>query len=1419
MKQILNRSRSSSGVLAAQYAIFVPALLFLAVVPIGAASIKTWDGSSSGLWSVGANWSGGTKPQNGDQLRFPGGVTRRTLTNDISNLQVTSILFPDTGATNYVLRGNALTIGGASSPDVGGVQSNPSNGVNRIEFDVVLQRSDLGGSQNFLFIFPGTGSLIFSGDVAVAQDGVSLRSDPGSFLEFSGSITGTGSVFLVGAGTTAFDGTTANTCTGTTFVQHGTLQFNKSVFLVPVGFVARTSVAGDLVVSQSGVARLLFDDQIADSANVSVFTTLDLNGHDDVIGPLTISGGVVANGGTLGLNGDVAVSASGAIDAAVNLGSTTRNFVITNSGVSLQINGGISGTGGLTKTGAGTLTFAGPDSNTYSGATTVRGGVLQLNKPGLIAIQGSSLTIGDSSDGSATDTVRYLAGSQMSVGVDIFLNRTGLLDLNGFTDDLGDLNLTGGQIQTGEGTLQMSGNVTAIGDSSGFSFFPAQISGKLSLGTSIRTFTVNNNGFLLGLPDDLIVDAVVSGTGGITKAGAGEMELNGANTYSGATTVNAGTLVLGANSALGTASPGTVVNNDARVRLPGGLSVASEPLTLNSTASNPGALFGTGVSNFWGGNIFLNQTTHIGVETNSVLNLGGLISGPGDLEKQDDGELIFTGASSNTYSGLTTISGGTLFCNKSGFGGAIPGDVFVGDGVGGTNADILLYSLFQLTPGANVRVNSSGRYIVGADTIGSLAGDGNVDILTTGTLTVGGNNASTEFSGVISDGGALTKAGTGVFALSGNNTYTGDTTVQAGTLIVNGAQQGSDVTVLGNATLGGSGAVGNLNVATSGHVSPGSGPGDFIARSTVFSNDAVLHIELDGLVAGVSYDRLRIFGALTLTGSKLAPSISFAPFEGEVFTIIDNNGTDAVVGTFDNLANGAVTNVQGIPLRINYNGLTGNDVTLTVTNLAARLSTVTVQTGNADGRIDPNECNQLFLRVTNFSGAPLTNVHATLSSSTPGVVITAPSSAYPDMKTAAAAGTNLTAFQFFTDTNFLCGQSVEFFVTLAASNQTPFAIRFVLQSGTLGTSQSFTNSTGLGIPPVGTTASAIVVTNVPGSIAKVTVSMALTHQNLSELQLLLIPPAGPAIPLVAGLAGTQLGTNCTNGRLTFDDDAALPIEAGASPYVGTFRADAPLSLADGHSANGPWLLEIIDFISNSSVGALSCWSLTITPATCAVGGGPCAICNGPFFGSIATNDLALNGRLQSSGSPSFCGGVKACPPLSGLPTRYDLFTFTNGGPAACITVTLDSPCTDSTNSLACAAYLNAFNPANVCQNFLADIGSFTNSPSVYSFQVPSNAGFVVVVDGASGATCSDYTLRVDGFDCPVRLGAGRATNGGLTINWPNHANGFSLEWNTNLVSTNWLPMTNTVISSGSDFVITNDISAPNAFYRLRKTNP
>src|SRR6185295_8477449 len=103
-----------------------------------AATTKRWDGSASGNWSNGANWEGGSAPQNGDVLHFPGGVTRRTVTNDIANFTASELLFEGTDASNYVIRGQALRVTGLSfGPSV----NSQSTGSNRMEIDVVFDNA------------------------------------------------------------------------------------------------------------------------------------------------------------------------------------------------------------------------------------------------------------------------------------------------------------------------------------------------------------------------------------------------------------------------------------------------------------------------------------------------------------------------------------------------------------------------------------------------------------------------------------------------------------------------------------------------------------------------------------------------------------------------------------------------------------------------------------------------------------------------------------------------------------------------------------------------------------------------------------------------------------------------------------------------------------------------------------------------------------------------------------------------------------------------------------------------------------------------------------------------------------------------------------------------------------------------------
>jgi autotransporter-associated beta strand protein len=325
-----------------------------------------------------------------------------------------------------------------------------------------------------------------------------------------------------------------------------------------------------------------------------------------------------------------------------------------------------------------------------------------------------------------------------------------------------------------------------------------------------------------------------------------------------------------------------------------------------------------------------------------VGNPGGVIGGNGSIVKQGDGTAGMLGTSSNTYTGTTTVNGGVYQLDRTNGAISIPGDVIIGDGAGGTDADYVYIpnEPEQIADSAAVTMNAaSGALVMGGatETIGSLSGGGNV-YLQGSELVVGFNGASTSFSGVISgDGtppssaGSVTKVGTGTLTLGGNNDYNGPTTIQQGVLLVNGSQPFSAIIVAGG-TLGGTGTVGPIS-GTSGVVGPGASPGVLAAAGNTSLAGLTFAVELNG-PATPAYDQLRVQGSVALSGGTLSPSLGFTPTGGSSFTIIDNDGTaDPVVGAFAGLAEGAALTVGGKAARISYVGGDGNDVVLTIQNV------------------------------------------------------------------------------------------------------------------------------------------------------------------------------------------------------------------------------------------------------------------------------------------------------------------------------------------------------------------------------------------------------------------------------------------------------------------------------------------------------
>lgn len=277
-----------------------------------------------------------------------------------------------------------------------------------------------------------------------------------------------------------------------------------------------------------------------------------------------------------------------------------------------------------------------------------------------------------------------------------------------------------------------------------------------------------------------------------------------------------------------------------------------------------------------------------------------------------------------------------------------------------------------------------------------------------------------------------------------------------------------------------------------------------------------------------------------------------------------------------------------------------------------RVATNYLSGGNGNGTIDFNECNELSIVLTNVGSAGATNVQATLSTTTPGVIVAQRNSPYPDMPIGAGA-TNLVPFRISTTPTFVCGTPVDLALLVKSDegSRTNF-LRF--STGTNGIPVRFdylgpavvvpdANPTGTNVP--------LVVSNITGAIFKVTVSLFMTHTFDADMLIELIAPDRTRVVLSAnnGGAGDNYGVSCSPNsfRTTFDDDARSSITAAVPPFNGSFRPEQPLSAFVGKfgtNVNGIWQLRLVDqaFID---VGRLQCWSLEISPAGCIDGGGEC----------------------------------------------------------------------------------------------------------------------------------------------------------------------------------------------------------------------
>ncbi len=357
--------------------------------------------------------------------------------------------------------------------------------------------------------------------------------------------------------------------------------------------------------------------------------------------------------------------------------------------------------------------------------------------------------------------------------------------------------------------------------------------------------------------------------------GPSTLTLTGANTYSGGTTIFNGTLAISDDRNLGDATGGLTL--DGGVLKITATVVSSRAVTLGAD----GGVFDT---------------------NGQTMLLSGSISGAGAFAKEGAGMLILTGKSS--YSGPTLVNQGEL----------LAGDVNVFSPT----------SAYIVASGAKLNVNGQNQ------TIGSLSGAGAVT-LGSGTLTTGGDNRSTTYSGTISGPGGLTKTGTGNFILTGANSYTGLTTISGGVLSVNGSLAG-DVLLSGGA-LGGNGSVGSITLGAGGVLAPGNSIGTLTVNGNLaFGPGSFYRVEVSPTAA----DRTNATGAANLSGATVQTIFAPGAYATRQYTIL------TAAGGF-----GGTT----------FSGLSGAPAGL-VTSLSYAPNAVLLNVTAALGRNDPLTFNQ-----------------------------------------------------------------------------------------------------------------------------------------------------------------------------------------------------------------------------------------------------------------------------------------------------------------------------------------------------------------------------------------------------------------------------------------------------------------------------
>lgn len=914
---------------------------------------------------------------------------------------------------NFNVRINSAVGPGSSVNDI--IATHPVTSINTLTQNFTTASTvDLAGgtlklgADGGILITPGSASLTIG---ATSNDGVltatSTPSSPATItlannsavgtLTINSAITDAGggpvSVRLSGTGTTVFGGT--NTYSGSTAILSGTLRTDLANSLPSTTAVTLNGGAtldlnnnSQTVASINsgpngggnialGTATLTLGGNNSNSSGTGVISgtggslvkngtgTLTLSGTNSYTGGTTLNNGrldvnngsalgtgtLIINGGTIGttlaggvtFNNDVIVGGSFSIatnvDATnpgnqnlrfggtVDLGSSGPTITGVTPGGQVTFQNVVSGTNGVTFTTSPNVAadanskyvafiYASNTANTYTGKTTVQGNAILAMQVGTSGA-GTTALQGDA-DIEGNGVLEYIGGAQ-------FNNQ--IADNATVTVNSGGLTIGSGSSQLHFDGFELRGASDTIGTLNGNS------TGRVGLGDG--TLTISMGGTFNGVIENGDFAQLTGGS--LVMAGSGTLTLGGKSTYFGSTTISSGKILTTVDNAL-PAFSAILVN-------------AGAVLDINNHTQQIGSL-ANGVGG--GGTVNLGSSSGLliaGFDNTSttfsgVIKDGGNTSGTGgSFFKVGSGTLTLSGA--NTYSGQTDIFAGTI---KAGAANTIPSASAVGVNNGAT---------FDLADFSQTIGSLSNDFTTGS------GGSVKLGALATTTLTTGGDNTDSIFSGIIQGAGNVTKVGTGTFTLTGANIYLGNTTLNAGGITILGSLAS---TVIANNTTGITRLVNGGTITGSGGVSVNAtgSAGITIGDFGTFTNAVNLGVGVNTVVIATNTKRTPISApagkndTLRLVGGGL-DTLKSTDFRGYEFLDKAGGGQWNLTGT-NPFSGGTLVEAGTLNVR-------GSLISNTTISSLGTLSGTGIVTGNVfnSGIVNPGEPTAI-ITTTNTPG-------------------------------------------------------------------------------------------------------------------------------------------------------------------------------------------------------------------------------------------------------------------------------------------------------------------------------------------------------------------------------------------------------------------------------------------------------------------